>query len=137
MPKKLFLQPHHGDIAWSCSGLIAQSKEESLVVSLFPPRSKHYRLKLKGRVYRNKKRKDIQFEQLFGDIQFEQLFGIKFIFEKFPSALMRGRTIDTLFDKKLNSMEEQLVQEIRNYITDLVTKEKITEIYCRINCFKG
>ncbi len=121
MPKKLFLQPHHGDIAWSCSGLIAQSKEDSLAVSLFPPRSKHYWLKLKGRVYRSKKREDMQFEKLFG---------IRYIFEKFPSALMRGRTVDTLFDKKLNSMEEQLVQEIRNYITDLVAKEKITEIYC-------
>jgi len=121
MPKKLFLQPHHGDIAWSCSGLIAQNKEDTLVVSFFPPRIKYYWLKRRGRIYRKKKREDRQFEKLFN---------IRFIYEKFPSALMRGRTVDNLFDKKLNSMEEQLVQEIRNYITDLVVKEKITEIYC-------
>lgn len=121
MPKKLFLQPHHGDIAWSCGGLIAQNKEETLVVSFFPPRSKNFRLKLKGTVYRSKKREDLKFEQLYR---------IKFIFKKFPSAFLRGRTADTLFDKKLNNKEEQLVQEIRNYITDLVVKEKITEIYC-------
>ncbi|MHA1502346.1 MAG: hypothetical protein ACTSSB_10895, partial [Candidatus Heimdallarchaeota archaeon] len=93
MPKKLFLQPHHGDIAWSCSGLIAQNKEDTLVVSLFPPRSKNYWLKLKGMVYRKRKREDLQFEKLFG---------IKYIFKKFPSAFLRGRTIDNLFDKKLN-----------------------------------
>jgi len=121
MPTKLFLQPHHGDIAWSCGGLIAKNKDDSLVVSLFPPRSKNYWLKLKGRIYRSKKREDMQFEKLFG---------IRFIFKKFPSAFMRGRTVDYLFDKKLNSMEEQLVQEIRNYITDLIAKKGIKEIYC-------
>lgn len=121
MPTKLFLQPHHGDIAWSCSGLIAKNKDDTLVVSLFPPRSKNYWMKLKGITYRSKKREDMQFEKLFG---------IKFIFEKFPSAFMRGRSVDNLFDKKLTGEEEQLVQEIRNYITDLITKEGIKEIYC-------
>ncbi|NHJ84422.1 MAG: hypothetical protein FK734_03115 [Asgard group archaeon] len=121
MSKKLFLEPHFGDIAWSCGGLVAKHKEESLIVNIFPPRRKYFRLKLLGFKYRRKKREEKRFQELYN---------VKIIYLKFKSALMRGRILEELFDKKLNEMEEKMVIDLKNYIADLVEKEGITEIYC-------
>ncbi|NHK30959.1 MAG: hypothetical protein FK730_06370 [Asgard group archaeon] len=121
MVKKLFLEPHFGDIAWSCGGLVAKHKKESIIVTIFPPRRKFFRLKLKARKYRKKKREEIRFERLYG---------VKIIYLKYKSAFMRGRILEDLFDKKLNELEKEIVIQLREFITDLVLNEGITEIYC-------
>ena len=122
MSKKLFLEPHYGDIAWSCSGFIAQNKEDSIIVTLFPPRSKFYRFRMK---IVSKYRKKLQEEK-----SFECLFNIKIIYRKYKSAFLRGRKIENLFDKKLNSIEEKLVEELRTDIAKLIIEEDISELYC-------
>jgi len=118
---KLFLQPHYGDIAWSCGGLVAKHKKESIIVSIFPPKRKFFRLKLKGIVYRRKKREENHFEKLFG---------FKGIYLKYKSAFLRGRTLETLFDKNLNELEQQQVVALRDYLSNLILQEGITEVYC-------
>ncbi|MHA1556185.1 MAG: hypothetical protein ACTSPM_04545 [Candidatus Heimdallarchaeota archaeon] len=122
MTKKLFLEPHFGDIAWSCSGLVAQNIEDSIIVNLFPPRSKYYRFRIN---IMRKYRKKMQEEK-----SFERLFNIKIIYRKYKSAFLRGRKIENLFDKKLNAIEELLVVELRADIAELIVKENITELYC-------
>lgn len=119
--KKLFLEPHYGDIAWSCGGLVAKHKEESMIVTIFPPRRKFYRIKLKARTYRKKKREEMRFERLYD---------VKILYLKYKSAFMRGRILEELFDKKLNELEKEIVIQLREFISDLVLKEGITEIYC-------
>jgi LmbE family N-acetylglucosaminyl deacetylase len=121
MVSKLFLEPHYGDIAWSCGGLVAKYKKESIIVTIFPPRRKFYRLKLKARKYRKKKREEVRFEKLYG---------VKIIYLKYKSAFMRGRILEDLFDKKLNDLEKEIVIQLREFITNLVLEEGITEIYC-------
>ncbi|MHA1155414.1 MAG: hypothetical protein ACTSQK_04840 [Candidatus Heimdallarchaeota archaeon] len=122
MTRKLFLEPHFGDIAWSCSGLIAQNKKDSIIVNLFPPRSKYYRFRIN--VMKKYKRKWQE------EKSFERIFDIKIIYRKYKSAFLRGRKIENLFDKKLNAIEEQLVEELRADIAELIVKENITELYC-------
>lgn len=121
MTKKLFLEPHYGDIAWSCGGLVAQNKDESIIVTIFPPRSKFYRFRLKRFVYRNKRKEEERFEELFG---------VKIIYLKYRSAFMRGRNLEALFDVELNDIEEKQVIELRKYITKIIKDENITEVYC-------
>ncbi|MHA1213582.1 MAG: PIG-L deacetylase family protein [Candidatus Heimdallarchaeota archaeon] len=121
MAKKLFLQPHYGDIAWSCGGLVTKHKKESIVVSIFPPKRKFYRLKFMGIIYRKKKREEKQFEKLIG---------FKGIYLKFKSAFLRGRTLETLFDKNLNELEQQQGVDLRGYLSKLILQEGITEVYC-------
>ena len=121
MSKKLFLEPHYGDIAWSCSGLVAQNKQDSIIVNIFPPRSKFYRIKLRGLKY--KKRKE-------NEKRFEKLFGIKIIYLSYKSAFLRGRTLEDLFDKQLNKIEEAQVLTLRNLIITMIDDYNITEIYC-------
>lgn len=121
MGKKLFLEPHYGDVAWSCSGLIALHKEDSIIVNLFPPKRKFYRLKFKGIIYRRKKKEEEHFAQLFG---------IKILYYKYESAFLRGRNIETLFDKNLNEIEENLVIQLHQDILKLIEKENISELYC-------
>jgi len=121
MSKALFLEPHYGDIAWSCSGLVAQNKEDSIIVSIFPPKRKYYRIQFKGIKYRRKKREEIR----FGNI-----LGVKIIYLKYKSAFLRGRNLEDLFDKILNPVEEEQVLQLREYISDIIKKEDIHEIYC-------
>jgi len=121
MTQKLFLEPHYGDIAWACSGIIAQNVQESIIVNIFPPRRKNYRLKLKGRTYRKKKREEMEFAKLFG---------VRIIYLKYKSAFLRGRTIEDLFDKQLNEIEQKQVLELRNFVIKMIDDYNITEIYC-------
>lgn len=121
MSKVLFLEPHYGDIAWSCSGLVAQNKEDSIIVSIFPPKRRFYRIKFMGIKYRRKKREAKRFESLFG---------VKIIYLKFKSAFLRGRNLEDLFDKILNPVEEEQVLKLREYISELIKKEDIYELYC-------
>lgn len=121
MTKKLFLEPHYGDIAWSCGGLVAKHKKESIIVTIFPPRRKYYRLKFKGIIYRKKKREEIRFEKSYG---------VEIIYLKYKSAFMRGRILEELFDKKLNALEKEIVIQLREYISELVINKDIKEIYC-------
>ncbi|HUT79823.1 MAG TPA: hypothetical protein VMZ29_01365 [Candidatus Bathyarchaeia archaeon] len=121
MAEKLFLEPHYGDIAWSCSGLVALYKEETLIVNLFPPKRKFYRLKFKGIIYRRKKREEKDFSKLFG---------IRILYLKYKSAFLRGRSIETLFDKEFNKLEEKIVIQLYQDIIKLIDKEKVSEIYC-------
>ncbi|MFW9924649.1 MAG: PIG-L deacetylase family protein [Candidatus Thorarchaeota archaeon] len=121
MSKKLFLEPHFGDIAWSCGGLVAQNKEASIIITIFPPRRKFYWLKFLGIIYRKKKNEEKRFEKLFN---------LNIIYLKFKSAFMRGRTLEGLFDKKLNAIEEEQVLELRKIINELLLEENISEIYC-------
>ncbi|NHJ49497.1 MAG: hypothetical protein FK733_17035 [Asgard group archaeon] len=120
MSKKLFIEPHYGDVAWSCAGLIAMNKENSIVVNIFPPRRRYDRLLLKGFTYRKRKRVEKRFQELFG---------IRIIYLNYESALLRGRTIKELIDTKLNPIEKEQVAQIRQFISDFVIKEGITEIY--------
>ena len=121
MSKALFLEPHYGDIAWSCSGLVAQNKEDSIIVSIFPPKRRYYRIKLKGIKYRRKKREEIRFANLLG---------VEIIYLKFESAFLRGRNLEDLFDKILNPVEEEQVLQLREYISELIKKECINKVYC-------
>ncbi|NHJ39282.1 MAG: hypothetical protein FK731_04560 [Asgard group archaeon] len=121
MTKKLFLEPHYGDIAWSCGGLVAKNKKESIIVTIFPPRRKYYRLKFKGIIYRKKKREEIRFEKSYG---------VEIIYLNYKSAFMRGRILEELFDKKLNALEKEIVIQLREYISELVINKDIKEIYC-------
>ncbi len=121
MSKALFLEPHYGDIAWSCSGLVAQNREDSIIVSIFPPKRRNYRIQFKGIKYRRKKREELR----FGNI-----FSVKIIYLKYKSAFLRGRNLEDLFDKILNPVEEEQVLQLREYISDFIKKEDIQEIYC-------
>lgn len=121
MSKALFLEPHYGDIAWSCSGLVAQNREDSIIVSIFPPKRRNYRIQFKGIKYRRKKREELR----FGNI-----LGVKIIYLKYKSAFLRGRNLEDLFDKILNPVEEEQVLQLREYISDFIKKEDIQKIYC-------
>ncbi|NHJ05415.1 MAG: hypothetical protein EAX90_11360 [Candidatus Heimdallarchaeota archaeon] len=121
MTNKLFLEPHYGDIAWSCSGILAQNKSNSIIINIFPPRRKFYRFKLKGRIYRSKKREEKSFEKLYR---------VTIIYLKYKSAFLRGRTIENLFDKQLNKIEEKQVLELRNLIVKMIEDFDVSEIYC-------
>ncbi len=121
MSKILFLEPHYGDIAWSCSGLVAQNREDSIIVTIFPPKRKYYRIQFKGIKYRRKKREEIRFSNILG---------VKIIYHKYKSAFLRGRNLEDLFDKILNPVEEEQVLQLRKYISELIKKEDISEIYC-------
>ncbi|MGC9779470.1 MAG: hypothetical protein HZR80_09535 [Candidatus Heimdallarchaeota archaeon] len=90
-------------------------------MTIFPDRRKFYRIKRKGSIYRRKKREEIDYGKLSG---------VEIIFLKFKSALLRGRTFESLIDKNLNEIEEKQIIELRDVISDLVLKENISEIYC-------
>ncbi|TET32824.1 MAG: hypothetical protein E3J70_00460 [Candidatus Heimdallarchaeota archaeon] len=121
MSKTLFLEPHYGDIAWSCSGLVAQNREDSIIVSIFPPQRKYFRIQFKGIKYRRKKREEMRFANILG---------VEIRYLKYKSAFLRGRNLEDLFDKILNPVEKELVIQLREYISDLVIKEDVSEIYC-------
>lgn len=121
MSKTLFLEPHYGDIAWSCSGLVAQNRENSLIVSIFPPKRRYFRIQFKGIKYRRKKREEIRFANILG---------VEIIYLKYKSAFLRGRNLEDLFDKILNLVEEEQVMQLREYISELIKNEDISEIYC-------
>ncbi|NHJ31331.1 MAG: hypothetical protein FK732_00570 [Asgard group archaeon] len=121
MSKILFLEPHYGDIAWSCSGLVAQNREDSIIVSIFPPKRKYYRIQFKGIKYRRKKREEIKFGNLLG---------VEIIYLKYKSAFLRGRNLEDLFDKILNPLEEEQVIQLREYFSDFIKKEDVSELYC-------
>lgn len=121
MLKKLFLEPHYGDIAWSCGGLLAQNKQESIILNIFPPRSKFFRIKFRFIKYNRRKK---------NEKRFEKLFGIKIFYLSFKSAFLRGRTLETLFDKELNRIEHSQVLELRNIIIKFIDDYNVSEIYC-------
>lgn len=121
MSKALFLEPHYGDIAWSCSGLVAQNRQDSIIVSIFPPKRKYYRIQFKGIKYRRKKREEIKFSNLLS---------VEIIYLKYKSAFLRGRNLEDLFDKILNPAEEEQVLQLREYLSDLIKKEDVSEVYC-------
>lgn len=121
MSKALFLEPHYGDIAWSCSGLVAQNRQDPIIVSIFPPKRKYYRIQFKGIKYRRKKREEVKFANILG---------VEIIYLKFKSAFLRGRHLEDLFDKILNPVEEEQVLQLREYISELIKKEDISELYC-------
>ena len=121
MSKTLFLEPHYGDFAWSCSGLVAQNREDSIIVSIFPPKRKYYRIQFKGIKYRRKKREEIRFANILG---------VEIIYLKYKSAFLRGRNLEDLFDKILNPVEEEQVLKLRKYIFELIKNEDISEVYC-------
>ncbi len=121
MSKTLFLEPHYGDIAWSCSGLVAQNREDSIIVSIFPPKRKYYRIQFKGIKYRRKKREEIRFANILG---------VEIIYLKYKSAFLRGRNLEDLFDKILNPVEEEQALKLRKYISELIKNEDISEVYC-------
>lgn len=122
MTKKLFLEPHYGDIAWSCGGLLYLNKEDSIILNIFPPRKKYDFLNLKRRRnYRRAKKREKAFVELFG---------VKIIYWKYKSAFLRGRTDKNFFDRNLTELEENMVVEIRQEIEKLILEEKITEVYC-------
>ena len=122
MTKKLFLEPHYGDIAWSCGGLLYKYKGESIILNFFPPKKmKKFlfrKIKIKSRLGKKNNEK------------FRKLFNLKIIYLDYQSAFLRGRSDKNLFDKRLTSEEEELVSKIREDITKFVSQEKITEIYC-------
>ena len=93
MSKALFLEPHYGDIAWSCSGLVAQNRQDSIIVSIFPPKRRYYRIQFKGIKYRRKKREEIRFANILN---------VEIIYLKYKSAFLRGRNLEDLFDKILD-----------------------------------
>ena len=103
MSKTLFLEPHYGDIAWSCSGLVAQNREDSIIVSIFPPQRKYFRIQFKGIKYRRKKREEMRFANILG---------VEIRYLKYKSAFLRGRNLEDLFDKILNHVEEKLVIQL-------------------------
>lgn len=121
MSKILFLEPHYGDIAWSCSGIVAQNRENSIIVTIFPPKRKYYRIQFKGIKYRMKKREEVRFGNLLG---------VRIIYLKYKSAFMRGRNLEDLFDKILNPVEKEQVLQLREHILDLIKEEDVAELYC-------
>jgi LmbE family N-acetylglucosaminyl deacetylase len=119
---KLFIEPHFGDVAWSCSGLLAKEETKATILCIFSAKKCH--------LVKTKRNNGSQWYLKKNEKKYAKMMNTDLHFFNYAKYDLRNRPPQKFFDSVLSPIEQKLLCDLTAQLKKFVKKNNVTEIYC-------